>query len=219
MLRTNSKGFTLVELMIVITVILFLMSLVLAIRGPVMNQLNDMGCQKNLKAFDTALGLYRNEYSQQLPDVSGIKFVAILYRCGYLTEKAYYLCPARQDGLWVEQGTDKTTFKFQKPAQGEAFSQPWDPRFQPWEINYAGRKNELSDTNPFRLTGANTDPTPLISDATTGRDFTSDAKYAPHNGAVNVLLTNGSIMKLKGMAVGQKPLNPGDMDLESLQND
>jgi len=196
--------------------------LVIIMRPPIMNQLNDMGCKNNLKAFDTALALYRNEWNQQLPPYSGVKFVAILYRCGYLTEKNYFLCPSKGGDEWVKTGPNKTSWKFEKPAPGEEYSKNWNPKFEPWEISYAGRRNDPNDAGgKFCLAPDNTEPTPLISDSTLNHQGENDAKYGPHGdhgGEVNVLLTNGSIIKLKGVAVGVKYPDL-KMDLECLSNE
>jgi prepilin-type N-terminal cleavage/methylation domain-containing protein len=220
MLRKNFKGFTLVELMIVITVILVLMTLFLALRNPIMRQLNNLRCRNNLKAFDSALALYRNDFNQKYPDCSGVKFIAILYRTGYLVEKKYFLCPAKESDDWVDSGPNRTDRLFLKPAPGENYSPDWDPKFKPTEISYAGRKNG-PDYPTFVLSGTSTDPTPIVSDNTLGPTGDHDKKYAPHGGGggeVNVLLTNGSIIPLRNITVGVRDPEV-EMDLECLLDD
>jgi prepilin-type N-terminal cleavage/methylation domain-containing protein len=218
MLRKNHKGFTLVELMIVITVILVLMTLFLAIRGPVMDQLHNLGCKNNLKAFDSGLALYRNDFDQKYPNYSGVKFLAILYRTGYLVEKKYFLCPAKESDQW----TDDTPLKFAKPAHGENYSENWDPKFSPLEFSYAGRRNDPNDdSGKWVLTGTSTDPTPIASDNTLSTGGEHSAQYAPHagGGQVNVLLTNGSMITLRNVTVGVPDPAAKPFDLECLMDD
>jgi len=219
----STKGITFVDVIAIVVVVLILIAVSYVIFSPHEPGVPyDRRCKSNLKAFDSALALYRNDFNQKYPDYSGVKFVAVLYRCGYLCEKEYFLCPAREDADWVETGDNKTAFKFEKPAAGAPYSQNWDPKFEPWEITYAGRRNDPNDEGGrFCLANGAIDPTPVVSDSTLNHKGENNAEYAPHNGAVNVLLTNGSIIKLKGVAVGQKAPsgNTTDMDLESLQND
>jgi len=223
----NSKGFTLVELMIVITVILILMTLFLTLRGPIMKQLANLGCKANLKEYEKALQLYRNDFEQKYPPYSGVKFIAILYQAqtGYLMNKKYFLCPARDDSEWNEsQDTaQRTDCKFRRPATGDPYPQPgeWDPAelFRSWEINYAGRRNDPMDENgKFRLTGETVEPTPIVSDTTLDHQGNNAVQNAPHDGYVNVLMTDGSITSLRGVMVGASNREV-PMDLECLTND
>jgi len=201
--------------------LIVLFTLFVVMRRPIVTQLYDLRCKNNLKQFDTALALYRNDYNQKYPDYSGVKFIAVLYRTGYLVEKKYYLCPAREDADWVETGDNKTAFKFEKPAAGEPYSENWNPQFMPQEITYAGRRNDPNDEGGrFCLPNGAMDPTPIVSDNTLGPTGDHDKKYAPHGGGgeVNVLLTNGSIVKLKDVTVGVR--DPSQkMDLECLMDD
>ena len=222
MTRKNSKGFTLVELMIVITVILVLMTLFLTLRGPVMSMVYNLACQNNLKAFDTALAVYRNDNGQQLPPYSGTKFITCLYRAVILTDKKYFLCPSKEGAEWIETGPmdARTSVKMRAPAPGETPAADWGP-FLPKEICYAGRKNDPAGNNPFRLTGMPVDPTPLVSDNTINLNGEHNSKYAPHGGhggQVNVLLTNGNIIQDLNVTVGQ-PDPSGQTSLESLLDD
>jgi hypothetical protein len=191
--------------------------------GPIARQRHDQQCKNNLKAFDVALALYKNDYNGKYPSYSGVKFLAVLYRCGYLTEKKYFLCPAKESDKWIEDGSDKTAFKFAKPAHGENYSENWDPKFTPTEFSYAGRRNDPADDNgAFVLPDKPTDPTPVASDNTLGRGGEHNAKYAPHGskgGEVNVLLTNGSIIPLRNVTVGVSDPNAVPMDLECLMDD
>jgi hypothetical protein len=224
--KSRDTKFTIIVIVIIGTAaflgVLVIGCSTLPVVAPIERQLHDLECRNNLKAFDSALALYRNDYNQQFPPYSGVKFIAVLYRTGYLVEKKYFLCPAKEGDDWVETGPNRTSWKFEKPAPREEYSKNWNPKFEPWEISYAGRRNDPKDEGgKFHLSTTGPDPTPIISDSTLNHKGENDAKYAPHNGAVNVLLTNGSIIKLKGVAVGQKAPsgNTTDMDLESLQND
>jgi len=225
MCSQSTRSITRIDVIAIIVIVLILVTVFFVVFRPseiYYGSLPDIGCKNNLKAFDTALALYRNEWNQQLPPYSGVKFVAILYRCGYLTEKQYFLCPSKGGDEWVETGPNKTSWKFEKPVLGEEYSKNWNPKFEPWEISYAGRRNDSNDAGgKFCLIPNNTDPTPIISDSTLNHKGENDAKYGPHGdrrGEVNVLLTNGSIVRLKGVAVG-KHYPDLQMDLECLSNE
>lgn len=185
----------------------------------------NLACKNNLKEYEKALLLYRNDWGQQYPPYSGVKFLAVLYRGGYITNKKYFLCPAREDAEWNES-TDpamRTDVKFQRPAPGEAYTWPWEPAdlLKPWEITYAGRRNDPADEGgKFCLTQEGGDPTPIVSDSTLDHEGRNAAENGPHGkdgGEINVLLTDGSIVTLKGVTVGVHDSSV-PMDLECLSN-
>ena len=232
MTRRNTKGFTLIELMIVISIILILMGLVIGLGPGVMRQLNDMSCKSNLKEIHGALELYKTKFSGSYPDQDGDLFLAMLYRTNILTEKSKFICPedASRDGArWIETGTtNRTDWKFENPGSkakvnpdtGSIYSVvTWDENtFEPWEISYAGRKNNPeTEDSLFHLSGTPSEPTPIVSDDTEDRNGEVD-ESPTHEDHINVLLTNGKVIHMT--AIVGREITSGDveMDLEGLSN-
>jgi hypothetical protein len=227
MSRTPTRGITRIDVIVIISVIVLLASIFYLYRAFFMDRVftdtYDSFCKGRIHAYDPALALYRNDYGGKYPPYSGVKFLAILYRTGYLTEKDYFICPAREDARWIETGNDKTAYKFAKPAKGEDYSPDWDPKFEPWEITYAGRRNDPKDEGgKFCLPDGAFDPTPIVSDGTLNHYGENKAEYAPHGGnrhEIIVLLSDGKIVTLREIAVGTKDKDPDTgMDLECLSN-
>ncbi len=231
MTRRNTKGFTLIELMIVISIILILMGLVIGLGPGVMRQLNDMSCKSNLKEIHAALELYKTRFSGNYPDQDGDLFLAMLYRTNILTEKSKFICPedaSRNGARWIETGTtNRTDWKFEHPGRdpevnpdtGSIYREvTWDENtFEPWEISYAGRKNNPeTEDGLFHLSGTPSKPTPIVSDDT--EDEHGNTTTEPiHGDHINVLLTDGRVIEMQAI-VGRKDPAGAAMDLEALSN-
>ena len=232
MTRRNTKGFTLIELMIVISIILILMGLVIGLGPGVMKQLNDMSCKSNLKEIHGALELYKTKFSGSYPDQDGDRFLAMLYRTNILTDKRKFICPedASRDGArWIETGTtNRTDWMFENPGSKAEVKEEtdsiysevtWDENtFEPWEISYAGRKNNPeTEDSLFHLAGTPSEPTPIVSDDTEDRNGET-VRNLIHEDHINVLLTNGNIIPMTAI-VGEASTKANvDMDLEGLAN-
>ena len=232
MTRRNTKGFTLIELMIVISIILILMGLVIGLGPGVMRQLNDMSCKSNLKEIHAALELYKTRFSGDYPDQDGALFLAMLYRTNILTEKSKFICPedvSRDGAHWVETGTtNRTDWKFEHPGRdpevnpgtGSIYREvTWDENtFEPWEISYAGRKNNPeTEDGLFHLSGTPSEPTPIVSDDTEDRNGDLDESLV-HEDHINVLLTNGKIIHMTAIVGREITAGDVEMDLEGLAN-
>jgi hypothetical protein len=225
MVRRIIRGITLVDLAAIISVALILATVFTACgKSATVELLDDIHCKNNLKAFSTALALYKNAYDQQYPDVSGLKFVAMLYRTGFLIEKQYYICPAKEK-MGLAEWTDATYLKFWPKNPTTHLWPPGDWKssvtFLPAEISYAGRRNDPDnqDDLQYRLSALSTDPTPLIADHTLNRSCENSAKYAPHDGAIHVLLNNNSIIEMKDVMTGEaNEAQHPQFDLSCLSN-
>lgn len=96
MRRAGSGGFTLIELMVVITVILIMYAMMY---GPAQKSYQDKRlvlCQKNLQMIDIALKIYAADYHESYPLVPGaataeIPLSLLVPRC--TTETAIFVCP------------------------------------------------------------------------------------------------------------------------------
>ena len=230
MIHRSAKGFTLIELMIVISIILVLMALVVVVGPPIFAQVRDMRCKNNLKQIHLALGTYQNSFGGKYPDRDGDLFLALLYLTGKLTNKDTFICPEdaiKNKARWDETPGRRTDQKFLYPGENPEV-QPgrsiwpdtsgWNKdTFEPWEISYAGRKNDPAKDNEFSLAGPPREPTPIVSDDTENENGEID-RTPIHGDHLNVLLTDGSIKQM-AMVVGEKSTDPNiTMDLEALEN-
>jgi prepilin-type N-terminal cleavage/methylation domain-containing protein len=68
--RCRHDGFTLVELLVVITIIGMLMAMVFPAIGSVIDAVRRLQCSQKLAGLGTALSLYRNQNNQKWPSVS-----------------------------------------------------------------------------------------------------------------------------------------------------
>ncbi|MCX5654541.1 MAG: type II secretion system protein [Planctomycetota bacterium] len=88
--RTSGRGFTLVELMVVIAIIGALVALLVGAIGPAIRMAQNLQCQNNLKQIATAVINYATDYRGAIPPTkytgpSGLYWCNILVRGNYLT--------------------------------------------------------------------------------------------------------------------------------------
>ena len=77
--RKDSRGFTLVELLVVITIIVVLAGIVFPVAMSMGEKGNEVKCNAQLGQLSKALLLYKQE-KRKYPPYSGRKFVAARYR-------------------------------------------------------------------------------------------------------------------------------------------
>lgn len=219
------RGITFIDLVAIFSVMLVLLTVITAC-ATISAPHGKMSCKHNLQQLCLALTAYANENDQQYPDASGLKFVALLYRTGYLTDSDCYICPAKKSMGLVDKWTNATYDKFQAMDPTTHIYrqtlQDWKYNYQflPTEMSYAGRRNNHDNQNEsqYWISATTSEPTPLVADHTCGRtDVDNNLKYAPHNGGINVLLTNGKIIEMQGVQTGI--YTPGaEYDLTCLSN-
>jgi len=233
MFRWNTRGFTLIELMIVISIILVLMALVVVVAPAIFATVRDMQCQNNLKQIYTALLNYHNKFNQY-PDKGGDLFLAMLYHTGVLNDKDTFLCPEdaiKNNAHWETEGQNRTDWKFLYPGESPKVTESgsiwpdleWDDEtFLPWEISYAGRRNDPLEESgeggtSFFLRGPPRESVPIVSDDQEDENGEQSESYI-HTDHVNILMTDGKVEK-KALLVGVKVTKTDvDFDLEALQN-
>jgi len=136
------RGFTLVELLVVISIIGLLMSILLPLLSRARGQANSMACMSNLRQIGLAVYLYVGDYDGYLPPaykpdslthwwgqkladgIDHTKGFVWPYLQSELREKSIYECPAQRYGSYILQA---------KPP-----SEPDDPKWITSTYGYNG---------------------------------------------------------------------------------
>ena len=124
------KGFTMVELLVVIAVISILAALILPTLGSITEKAKQIQCKTNMDNIGKGMLLYKVDYGKNVrfPDENGGKFIAVLYTTKLVVEPKIYICPSTTDEF------DKTGMANGNPAADG--------------MSYAGRKNKPQTKYP-----------------------------------------------------------------------
>ena len=124
------KGFTMVELLVVIAVISILAALILPTLGSVQEKAKQIKCKTNMDNLGKGMLMYKNDYGRNVrfPDANGGKFIATLYTTKLVVEPKVYICPSTTDEF------DTAGMKNGNPSAGG--------------MSYSGRKNSPQTKYP-----------------------------------------------------------------------
>ncbi|OGV48959.1 MAG: hypothetical protein A2017_09005 [Lentisphaerae bacterium GWF2_44_16] len=104
-MKNICNKFTLVELLIVISIIAILASMLLPALRSVREKANEINCKNNFRQIGTSAHLYASDYDAFLPPSSNDEFGSnvywfpALYDRGYLTNKKLVLCVSNPKGV------------------------------------------------------------------------------------------------------------------------
>ena len=230
MKKHGNEGFSLVELMIVIGIMVVLISLIVGVGPIIWAMVDEMGCKKNLGEIYNAMQIYKTKFGRY-PDRGGDLFLAKLYHTKCLTEYSAFICPSdrKEDSA---DFTDKTAEKCcayevgktYETADGKKIVYDWEREeewmgsweskrtFKPTEISYAARWNlaEWEKEDPpagwedrFELTSGPSDPTIVVCDDIEDNDENNDPKMI-HGDHLNALFSNGAKKSIIGKEMGAK---------------
>ena len=146
------KGFTLVELLIVIAIIAILAALLLPVLSRVIEKSRQGNCKSNLKQLFLGLAIYKQEFGDNIryPDANGAGFLTRLYQ--HDTKDVgwkLYICPSTADTS--NKGEDLKEIKNEDDDMTNACS-------------YAGRKNGTAGVYPALIASENKALTTIASD-------------------------------------------------------
>jgi len=104
----RKKGFTLVELMIVIAIISILATIIIPKMGQSRAKAQLSACIGNLRSVGTALEMYANDNYHLYPNTGGISSSCVLATQGYLKRDAR--CPVTNDTYWLATSSGNTNW-------------------------------------------------------------------------------------------------------------
>lgn len=143
MARSTRSGFTLVEILVVITIIAALMALAVPVYQNAQDKANSTSCKNNLRQMAMTLGIFKEDRNKgRWPKERGIQFLLVLAKYDMIAPKdmKMFLCPGTEDDNVDPDNPEK------KPGSLYA---DWD-NLDPTSISYAGRDNREFPINKNR---------------------------------------------------------------------
>ena len=138
----REKGFTLVELLVVMAVIVVLAGFLLPALGRAREQGRRTSCMNNLKQIGLAVALYRLDYNDAFPSNLDVLYDAANLEDSYIDNLKVFICPSTGTQLadlgGVPSGGDYT---YTQPAVTDASS---TFMVEDATIVHAGGRNKLS---------------------------------------------------------------------------
>lgn len=134
MARSTRSGFTLVEILVVITIIASLMALSVPVYQNVQDNARSTSCKNNLRQMILTMGNMKEQRLKgRWPKERGIQFLLTLAKYDMVAPKdmKVFLCPGTSDDNVAAGNVEKTP--------GSAYAD-WDD-LDPTTISYAGRDN------------------------------------------------------------------------------
>jgi len=134
------KGFTLVELLVVMAVIAILAGMLVPALGKAREQGRRTSCMNNLKQIGLAVAIYRLDYNEAFPSSLDLLYNSTDPITGYIDNLKIFVCPST--GNAVPANPDNGDYTYTKPTTNNPASST--VIVEDKAGNHAGGANKLS---------------------------------------------------------------------------
>ena len=120
----SKKGFTLIELMLVISIIAILAGMLLPVIVKAREQSRRVSCMSNLRQIGVACHIYASDWAERLPNPPGATTLTVadmLVSNGYMESGSIFRCPSSSDKMLLQPPFATTNVSyFYVPAMTES---------------------------------------------------------------------------------------------------
>lgn len=140
------KGFTLIELMLVISIISILASMLIPVIFRSREQSRRVTCMSNLRQIGVACHIYSSDWAERFPDPPGATTVTVcnlLIDNGYMENGQIFVCPSSHDDTKNDTPLDTSNISYfyvtgMTESEGSQDSPMWADQWTPgsnrWQL-------------------------------------------------------------------------------------
>jgi prepilin-type processing-associated H-X9-DG protein/prepilin-type N-terminal cleavage/methylation domain-containing protein len=175
--RARARGFTLVELLVVIGIIVALIAILLPALSMAREQSRRTACMSNLRQIGMGMSMYANEFRDRLPNgnplgssksYTGTNQVLTDFAAVFLRNVgATFHCPSDQDPAPMQIETADYTLPNSARVSYDFYSVRWQPEYGP-KLSKLGHLQGVPAPLAWDLDGGSLDPKPDQNHGTKG---------------------------------------------------
>jgi prepilin-type N-terminal cleavage/methylation domain-containing protein/prepilin-type processing-associated H-X9-DG protein len=154
--RQSSRGFTLVELLVVIGIIAVLIGLLLPALSKAREQSKRTACLSNLRSLGQAMLMYANAHHDRVPNENPVGVnnslawssdVMVAFNRNYVRNAAVFHCPSDDDAIPTDIVTADPTLPNSALVSYDFYSIWWDSKYGPLLTRLHGKAPLAWDVN------------------------------------------------------------------------